>query len=1063
MINENYQYVDEIIEKIDTKNCVLFLGAGASICAGGKTWTNLTENIKKNFSKIDFDTTDFFEICEDISQTYPYNRNDLVSYLHKELGDLKPSPYHNILTKYDWGAIFTTNYDDVIEESYRNKDKLKPCHPYVKADISFDYGKDKIKLFKVMGCIRYLNEDIDNGGLVLTQSDYDYNLSLKTKYFDILYDILKNGTVLFIGYSFADKIIDRLLNLIFRNERLEKLPWSYYISPENINSKKQNMLNSKKIKHLKMGFEDFMTQLDNRYKIERISKDKEHIVVNIKGENHLIDKEEYVKDYADYIEIMYENLFNMNNTEPSKDNFFRGIDKSFLPFIQNWDVERDIYIKSNGDKLSLKDRIFLELTNEELNEPRHNSLILIEGDAGAGKTVLLKRIAYDIYTELNQPALILKNLKNAYDPKLISDLIFKVTHKEYRDLTIKVAIIIDDVAKNIRQVINLKNILSGMGVSALFIVADRSNEIEPSLEEDLIFIGDDSRYRLSDSISEEEKERLFTHLEELGYIFSKELINQEVQEYNSFFALMYSLVDPTHQPLEQSVRLQYYGLSPKMQEIYLLIAMFYQFNISINVEWLLRIIRMAYSDFYDNYINSEGKGILIEEQDEKGNIFFRLHHRIIAEVLIKLAYIDKEQMKDTFVKAFSVVNLQNIVELSICKKLVYYNFKVKSDNCVFDYEQVEELFRTLGKNNKYRFIYHHWGILETQKGLSAYPEAERLLKKALKSEEDEDFIGRESASGVLTSLGTLYSKWYTEENENDLEKLKKAEQCFVEAKGGTKNIHPYHAHANMYYQLGNHEALSEKKYDYYSKSLAVISKAKNVLNEEDLQRIIELELKAYSRLNNETDEIINVLETKYSSLKGYFIKALFLYIEAQKSDNTEKAFKAYDILNCLFEEGKIDEECLRLQLNIYFKYKQVDFGEAYNILFKWYNLSRESDDIYMLYHLGVCAFNLKKYMLAKEVFKRLDKLSNGYKLRSKPNFTIKNGKESEIFEGEVVSVNYESNIGFIKCLNLKGYEDLFQFRPYLVKKHSIVSKGVLVNFNIAFNYRGPLALNISKK
>ncbi|MDF2674850.1 MAG: hypothetical protein K0R09_3118, partial [Clostridiales bacterium] len=78
MDNGIEKYLSEIIPKIEQKKCILFLGAGASISAGGMSWNQLLNDLKRKFNKINFENDDFFQICEDICDTFPYNRNDLL-------------------------------------------------------------------------------------------------------------------------------------------------------------------------------------------------------------------------------------------------------------------------------------------------------------------------------------------------------------------------------------------------------------------------------------------------------------------------------------------------------------------------------------------------------------------------------------------------------------------------------------------------------------------------------------------------------------------------------------------------------------------------------------------------------------------------------------------------------------------------------------------------------------------------------------------------------------------------------------------------------------------------
>ena len=128
--SETENSLREIISQIDQGKVVLFLGAGASHVAGGPSGQKLTQMIKSNFPKIDQGQNDFIEVCQDVVDTPPYDKNKLDEFVREKLLSLQPSSSHRAMTKYDWAAIFTTNFDDLVEVAYRTTpDASKRCIP----------------------------------------------------------------------------------------------------------------------------------------------------------------------------------------------------------------------------------------------------------------------------------------------------------------------------------------------------------------------------------------------------------------------------------------------------------------------------------------------------------------------------------------------------------------------------------------------------------------------------------------------------------------------------------------------------------------------------------------------------------------------------------------------------------------------------------------------------------------------------------------------------------------------------------------------------------------------
>jgi hypothetical protein len=122
------KHLQDIIAQVQQGKVALFLGAGASHAAGGPLSGKLTELIKDKFPKINQTLTGFIDVCQDVIDTPPYNRTLLEEFIRSKLDTLQPTEEHKIMTRFDWPAIFTSNFDDLIEVSYRtSRERLKPC------------------------------------------------------------------------------------------------------------------------------------------------------------------------------------------------------------------------------------------------------------------------------------------------------------------------------------------------------------------------------------------------------------------------------------------------------------------------------------------------------------------------------------------------------------------------------------------------------------------------------------------------------------------------------------------------------------------------------------------------------------------------------------------------------------------------------------------------------------------------------------------------------------------------------------------------------------------------
>jgi hypothetical protein len=153
MAEDNKKYLDQIVTQVHSGRVVLFLGAGASSAAGGPTTPQLIELIKERFPNIDKQPEDIIDLFQEVVDTPPYSKPELEEFIREKLQSLQPTTEHKIMTKYEWAAIFTSNYDDLIEYTYRSTpDHRQTCIPEYSESPSVTLGdRSKVFLFKIDG------------------------------------------------------------------------------------------------------------------------------------------------------------------------------------------------------------------------------------------------------------------------------------------------------------------------------------------------------------------------------------------------------------------------------------------------------------------------------------------------------------------------------------------------------------------------------------------------------------------------------------------------------------------------------------------------------------------------------------------------------------------------------------------------------------------------------------------------------------------------------------------------------------------------------------------------
>jgi len=389
------------------------------------------------------------------------------------------------------------------------------------------------------------------------------------------------------------------------------------------------------------------------------------------------------RQYAEYFEILNEEKIYQQPGE--KDRFFMGTNKSWGAFREDWDFKRDLYISPNFKRISgekefsgcLKDRVFDELKKHDIE---NNKVLLLTGMAGVGKTMMLRRLAYDVYRSGEAPVIIVSSARISFDYKLLASFIEHLNHELNQKIPegqhippIKPVIIIDDAASLIRHVNRLKDYLTSRGRPALIIAAERTGEWDLMWKTFPFRISEENIYELSEQLTNDEKIKIIDHFYNLGYIQTKgtswnAIIDREFS--NSFFATIYTLVHPSKKPLNLIIQDQYQNLTNLTQKAFQYICCFHQFNLPMSFELLVRSLKCTYTDFNSDVIGKDAAKVIFEEQDEIGNLLYRTHHRIIAKKTVELFFGDPEMQKNIFLEIFKEAILTNRKEREICEKLL---------------------------------------------------------------------------------------------------------------------------------------------------------------------------------------------------------------------------------------------------------------------------------------------------------------------------------------------------------------------------------------------------------
>ncbi len=202
------QFLNQFTRQALDERISLFVGAGTSANVGYPTWHNLFKPLAKELGMTLDESANYYRLAQYYSNKFGQ------AELRKRINDIinkndYNSPLINELIDVGFTNIWTTNFDNVLELNYKNRNILVN-KVFKDADLSNVELNKRINIYK-------MNGDITNPeGIVATQKDYEeYSDSHRMMLMFFKRELI-SSTFLFIGYSFTDYLVMGCLNEIAR-------------------------------------------------------------------------------------------------------------------------------------------------------------------------------------------------------------------------------------------------------------------------------------------------------------------------------------------------------------------------------------------------------------------------------------------------------------------------------------------------------------------------------------------------------------------------------------------------------------------------------------------------------------------------------------------------------------------------------------------------------------------------------------------------------------------------------------------------------------------------------
>lgn len=190
-------FINDYVAKLRQGTATIFLGAGMSKSAGFVDWKGLLSDLADDLGLRISEENDLISLAQ-FHKNKNNNRNRINEKIVDEFTDKDvETENHRVIARLPFNSIWTTNYDDLIEDAHTKIGKKIDVKRSID-DLFINKGNRSNILYKMHG-----DKDQPNDA-VLLKEDYERYYYTHEPFISILNSELISKSFLFVGFSFTD-------------------------------------------------------------------------------------------------------------------------------------------------------------------------------------------------------------------------------------------------------------------------------------------------------------------------------------------------------------------------------------------------------------------------------------------------------------------------------------------------------------------------------------------------------------------------------------------------------------------------------------------------------------------------------------------------------------------------------------------------------------------------------------------------------------------------------------------------------------------------------------------
>lgn len=1099
-------------ENIKSGNTVLFLGAGVGVAVGLYSTSELADFIFKSCGspqKFVRFKDNFYDLVARLDDDAEYTRvkvNKAIYTYFSNRSNYKDLEIIKKLLKRKWASLYTTNYDLSIEFANEEQQGFQNLNKIINPNEKFAITDDNpfnLRYLKLHGCAKDILDNEDSQRLVITKKDFAQSTLQKGNFWKELERACYHKSILFLGFQ-ADNHSTILETLEYAKQQISlstEMPIQFYAVLKNATEDTVFDLKQLDITVLDGDFQDFVETVDELEFSEEIYKPLLGQVTILNTDISMSENEKY--EYNKQFYFFYENFF----IESVRNFEALSINKKL-----------DLW-KSNPSQLFIYSGRCIERSQHQEIHSEITKLIssyskvskkrlLIYGDRGCGKSVLIKQLAKDIALINGNPVLILND--TAIYEENIQGEIHIMSGWNYRQFDKYLSqfnintnhpssipiIIADNVYSKIDQLEKLIENLNNHSKPNILIMTCATDEYE-SVFDNKMSSNADSYFiiKLQNILNDQEVNKLFLSVSNdkpLVLNLKEELIQKAKDDLfgkRDLLLVLYMWFDERYRRFDEIVVEEADKITnSSFKNLFLSIAVFQQFGLRPPIEICAIGVHVS-SKTYHEYLDLPLFKALITFEAISNSHYAITRHSIYTEKILKNLLPVKDDQISLMCNVLKKCEISDLdfvrsVFLKLCKHVSYRIQEIRQLKIAT--EEVFDLEKDYVLNHQYAsFLIRELDSISEQQKEDFVNDIIYYLDKALIESEDNP--------AIIHSKGNLESKLY-QMTDNEIY-YDQAIEYFnrVKAIRTIPDEYNYVTEIDlMSTKIDKNRKAGTEKIDLELERSALIMEAVTVVPKENHNIIIRRSkeyLKDFTNLNSQSQqELIAIIDSGDASytLINYYAQHLLLTPKSKSwkrlRDLVTLYFSKEKSIECIIASGIISKKAFILDSSTRFDlmrqyFEDIIQNERYpnlNNILKSEYLKTISIDAFVLKRFDllrkmtleytrIYRYNFAKYLTAEfilkprfYIFDRSDEI-NCIKLFELYDNEHQKYIEAEFFKRQINLSNNPNLNDFFKIeMDLESGFFIKGISYELQKK----DRQQIIGFNIKFDSDGFKAANI---